>query len=53
MTTVTRFSLLDVFEYSNINLDIMTETFDEDFYGHYIAKWSEYCISVLNVKNQI
>ena len=39
MTTITNFSLLDVFEYSNINLDIMTETFEEDFYGKYIALW--------------
>lgn len=39
MTTLKKFSLLDIFEYSGINLDILTETFGDNFYGKYIAKW--------------
>lgn len=33
MTTVQPFSILDLFEYNNINLDILTETFGISFYG--------------------
>ena len=51
MTTIRQFSLLDVFEYSNINLDILTETFSSNFYGEYICKWPEYCVSVLGPGN--
>ena len=53
MTTVQPFSILDLLEYNNINLDILTETFGIGFYGLYIAKWPEYCISVLNKSGAI
>ncbi len=35
MATLERMTILDIYEYSNINLDIFTETFSDDFYGRY------------------
>lgn len=48
MSTLKRFSLFDTFEYSYTNLDILTETFSDDFYGKYIIKWPEYCVTITN-----
>lgn len=48
MTTLKRFSLFDTLEYSSINLDILTETFGDEFYGKYIIKWPEYCVTATN-----
>lgn len=48
MTTIQPFSVLDCLEYNDINLDILTETFGIGFYGKYIAKWPDFCISMLN-----
>ena len=53
MTTIQPFSVLDLLEYNNVNLDILTETFGIGFYGKYIAKWPEYCISLLNNSQSI
>lgn len=53
MTTIKPFSLLDIFSYSSINLDILTETFGDKFYGKYISKWPEYCKSLINGENRI
>lgn len=32
--------------YNNINLDILTETFNSYFYAKYLIKWPEYCVSL-------
>ena len=48
MTTIRPFSVYDLLEYNNINLDILTETFGINFYGKYIAKWPEYCVTMFN-----
>lgn len=53
MTTLKRFSLYDVFEYSSTNLDILTETFGDEFYGKYIIKWTEYCVTAINGSKEI
>lgn len=53
MTTIQPFSILDLLEYNNVNLDILTETFGIAFYGKYIATWPEYCISLLNNSKSI
>jgi len=37
-----------MFEYNNINLDILTETFNTSFYGKYISKWPEFCKTMVN-----
>jgi N-terminal acetyltransferase B complex catalytic subunit len=46
MATLRRFSLFDMLEYNNINLDILTETFNTYFYAQYLIKWPEYCVSL-------
>mmetsp|Transcript_43648 Transcript_43648/g.130871 ORF Transcript_43648/g.130871 Transcript_43648/m.130871 type:complete len:175 (-) Transcript_43648:141-665(-) len=43
MTTMRRFTCNDLFEYNNVNLDILTETYHLPFYLMYLAKWPEYC----------
>ena len=48
MSTIRGFRIFDMLEYNNINLDILTETFNVNFYGKYIIKWPEYCISIIN-----
>jgi N-terminal acetyltransferase B complex catalytic subunit len=48
MATVKPFRMFDLLNYNNINLDILTETFNISFYGKYLIKWPEYCISILN-----
>ncbi len=53
MTTVKKFSLFDTLEYSRVNLDILTETYSDDFYGKYLIKWPEYCVSYVNGNNEI
>ena len=54
MATIKPFSFLDILEYSSsINMDILTETFSDGFYGKYIAKWPEYCISYLDSQRRI
>jgi N-terminal acetyltransferase B complex catalytic subunit len=39
MATLRQFSLFDMLEYNNINLDILTETFNTYFYAQYLIKW--------------
>ena len=46
MSTIKRFSILDFLEYNKINMDILTETFGDSFYGQYILKWSEFCFLI-------
>ena len=46
MATLRQFSLFDMLHYNNINLDILTETFNSYFYAKYLIKWSEYCVSL-------
>lgn len=46
MATLRQFSLFDMLEYNNINLDILTETFNTYFYAQYMIKWPEYCVSL-------
>ena len=53
MATIKRFSILDIYEYNCINLDILTETFGDEFYGEYISRWPEYCISMFNSEQKI
>eukprot|EP00198_Chlamydomonas_reinhardtii_P004885 XP_001694221.1 N-acetyl-transferase-like protein [Chlamydomonas reinhardtii] len=44
MTTLRRFTCNDLFNYNNVNLDILTETYNLPFYLTYLAKWPEYCL---------
>lgn len=41
MTTVRRFTCDDLFTFNNVNLDVLTETYDMRFYLNYMSKWPE------------
>eukprot|EP00195_Chlamydomonas_chlamydogama_P008686 CAMPEP_0202893452 /NCGR_PEP_ID=MMETSP1392-20130828/3036_1 /ASSEMBLY_ACC=CAM_ASM_000868 /TAXON_ID=225041 /ORGANISM="Chlamydomonas chlamydogama, Strain SAG 11-48b" /LENGTH=174 /DNA_ID=CAMNT_0049577795 /DNA_START=27 /DNA_END=551 /DNA_ORIENTATION=- len=43
MTSIRRFTCNDLFTFNNVNLDILTETYNLPFYLTYLAKWPEYC----------
>ena len=43
MATIRPFDMFDVLKFNNVNLDLLTETFDTNFYGRYLCKWKEYC----------
>ncbi|KAK3287429.1 N(alpha)-acetyltransferase 20, NatB catalytic subunit [Cymbomonas tetramitiformis] len=42
MTTIRRFTCDDLFTFNNVNLDVLTETYNMHFYLQYLAKWPEY-----------
>lgn len=39
------FSVLDLFKFNNINLDVWTETYRIDFYLSYLVQWPELCLT--------
>eukprot|EP00955_Chlamydomonas_euryale_P085275 364076-Chlamydomonas_euryale.AAC.12 len=53
MTTMRRFTCNDLFEYNNVNLDILTETYHLPFYLMYLAKWPEYCQMAVGPGDQV
>ena len=44
MSTTRRFKCADLFKFNNINLDVLTETYNMPFYLQYLAKWPEYFV---------
>jgi N-terminal acetyltransferase B complex catalytic subunit len=53
MTTIKQFSLFDMLSFNNINLDLLTETFNTYFYAKYLIEWPEYCVSLWNCTDRI
>jgi N-terminal acetyltransferase B complex catalytic subunit len=53
MATLRQFSLFDMLHYNNINLDILTETFNSYFYAKYLIKWPQYCVSLWSSTHSI
>lgn len=45
MTTLRRFSMNDLFKFNSINVDQLTETYQNQFYERYLASWSELCLT--------
>lgn len=41
MTSTRQFEMNDLFRFNNVNLDILTETFNMPFYLQYMSKWPE------------
>jgi hypothetical protein len=41
MTTLRPFRMEDLFKFNNINLDVLTETYNMPFYMSYMSKWPE------------
>mmetsp|Transcript_5284 Transcript_5284/g.8130 ORF Transcript_5284/g.8130 Transcript_5284/m.8130 type:complete len:175 (+) Transcript_5284:96-620(+) len=42
MTTLRPFCVDDLFLFNNVNLDVLTETYNQGFYLQYMSKWPEY-----------
>jgi|TARA_B110000977_G_scaffold102705_1_gene134215 N-terminal acetyltransferase B complex catalytic subunit len=42
MTTIRHFTCDDLFTYNDVNTDVLTETFNLNFYLGYLATWPEY-----------
>ena len=53
MSTIREFSIYDMLKFNNVNLDILTETYDTNFYGKYIAIWNEYNVTSQNSNGMI
>ena len=45
MTTLRRFRCDDLFQFNNVNLDKLTETYNLSFYLQYLATWPELCVA--------
>jgi uncharacterized membrane-anchored protein YitT (DUF2179 family) len=41
MTTLRRFTMDDLLKFNNINLDVLTETYNMPFYMLYMSRWPE------------
>ncbi|ORX64912.1 n-alpha-acetyltransferase 20, NatB catalytic subunit-like protein [Basidiobolus meristosporus CBS 931.73] len=41
MTSIRRFTTGDLFKFNNINLDVLTETYNISFYLSYLARWPD------------
>ncbi|EEB06771.2 NatB N-acetyltransferase complex catalytic subunit Nat3 [Schizosaccharomyces japonicus yFS275] len=46
MSDTRRFKATDLFEFNNINLDSLTETFNISFYLSYMSRWPNLCVMV-------
>eukprot|EP01116_Phalansterium_solitarium_P018763 TRINITY_DN5088_c0_g1_i1.p1 TRINITY_DN5088_c0_g1~~TRINITY_DN5088_c0_g1_i1.p1 ORF type:complete len:174 (-),score=61.00 TRINITY_DN5088_c0_g1_i1:140-661(-) len=44
MTTLRRFTCDDLFNFSNVNLDALTETYHLPFYLQYLSRWPDYFV---------
>ncbi|TMW69540.1 hypothetical protein Poli38472_001696 [Pythium oligandrum] len=42
MTSTRKFRCEDLFRFNNVNMDVLTETYDMSFYLQYLAKWPDY-----------
>lgn len=45
--------MFDLLKFNNVNLDILTETFYTHFYGDYLVKWGEYCVTAEHVNGEM
>lgn len=45
MTTTRPFACEDLFKFNNVNLDVLTETYNMNFYYQYLATWPEYFLA--------
>jgi N-terminal acetyltransferase B complex catalytic subunit len=41
MTTIRQFQLNDLLKFNNVNLDVLTETYNGSFYQAYMSQWPE------------
>jgi hypothetical protein len=41
MTTLRQFTMDDLLKFNNVNLDVLTETYNMSFYMSYMSRWPE------------
>ncbi len=41
MTTLRQFTMDDLLKFNNVNLDVLTETYNMAFYMSYMSRWPE------------
>jgi N-terminal acetyltransferase B complex catalytic subunit len=41
MTSIRQFTLFDLLKFNNVNLDVLTETYNGSFYMSYLSQWPE------------
>ncbi|CDH48433.1 n-acetyltransferase 5 [Lichtheimia corymbifera JMRC:FSU:9682] len=47
MSLLRRFKATDLFEFNNVNLDVLTETYNISFYLQYLAQWPDlFCVQM-------
>jgi N-terminal acetyltransferase B complex catalytic subunit len=47
MTTLRPFLATDILRFNMVNIDHLTETFNTPFYGRYLSKFNDLCITAL------
>mmetsp|Transcript_29382 Transcript_29382/g.66408 ORF Transcript_29382/g.66408 Transcript_29382/m.66408 type:complete len:173 (+) Transcript_29382:39-557(+) len=53
MTTIRPMTVQDLTRFNNVNLDQWTETYNMNFYLHYLVKWPECCVTAENADGTI
>ncbi|CEG48976.1 n-acetyltransferase 5 [Plasmopara halstedii] len=53
MTSTRKFCCDDLFRFNNVNLDVLTETYNVSFYLQYLSKWPDYFLVQLDPNNTI
>ena len=53
MTSLRPFSMFDLLKFNNVNLDLLTETYNNRFYGNYLSEWPEYCVVAESASGKI
>jgi N-terminal acetyltransferase B complex catalytic subunit len=45
--------MFDLLKFNNVNLDLLTETYNNRFYGKYLSEWPEYCVVAESASGKI
>ncbi|KAF1336497.1 hypothetical protein FI667_g366, partial [Globisporangium splendens] len=53
MTSMRKFCCDDLFRFNNVNLDVLTETYNMSFYLQYLSKWPDYFLVQEDPNNTI
>jgi len=53
MTTYRRFEMNDLLRFNNINLDVLTETYNMPYYMQYLAKWPQLFVAAESNDGQL
>lgn len=53
MSSSRRFRATDLFEFNNVNLDVLTETYNISFYLSYLARWPDMFTTTISSQGQL